>query len=245
MSRSESVGPNRESWVAGLPTPGWNRKRWQFLVNRCGYPGLEPGPQYPGCWEFDSQCGKLEVSECVELGVSESEELPVGGPSRHLTLHLSHHCFPIVSKPFMAIFLNPMLLLHFLFDGLANVLEDHCLYPVWAHGPRLALAGKEVFLAHHEVSLLAGTREHQVQGQAHRILRLAWRRMFQGRFWFAMLAEYGRVWHRLNILWCHWCDQENQVWQSHGFSCPWSTFPIVPRGSVPRGIDSLLAGSSP
>jgi len=66
-----------------------------------------------------------------------------------------------------------MLLLHFRFDGLANVLEDDCLYPVWARGPRLALAGKEVFRAHHEVSILAGIREHQVQGQAHLLLRPA------------------------------------------------------------------------
>jgi len=139
-------------------------------VNRFGYPGLQPGLQYEGCREFDSQSVKLDVSECVELGVSESEELPVGGPSRHLTLHLCRHCFPIVSKPFTAIFLYPMLLLHFRFDGLANVLEDHCLYRVWARGPRLALAGKEVFRAHHEVSILAGTREHQVQGQAHLLL---------------------------------------------------------------------------
>jgi len=116
---------------------------------------------------------KLDVSECVELGVSESEELPVGGPSRHLTLHLCRHCFPIVSKPFTAIFLYPMLLLHFRFDGRANVLEDHCLYPVRARGPRLALAGKEFFRAHHEVSILAGTREHQVQGQAHLLLHPA------------------------------------------------------------------------
>ena len=116
---------------------------------------------------------KLDVSECVELGVSESEELPVGGPSRHLTLHLCRHCFPIVSKPFTAIFLYPMLLLHFRFDGLANVLENHCLYPVWARGLRLALAGKEVLRAHHEVSILAGTREHQVQGQADLLLRPA------------------------------------------------------------------------
>jgi len=66
-----------------------------------------------------------------------------------------------------------MLLLHFRFDGLGNVLEDHCLYPAWARGPRLALAGKEVFRAHHEVSILAGIREHQVQGQAHLLLRPA------------------------------------------------------------------------
>jgi len=116
---------------------------------------------------------KLDVSECVELGVSESEELPVGELSRHLTLYICRHCFPIVSKPFTAIFLYPMLLLHFRFDGLVNVLEDHCLYPVWARGPRLALAGKEVFRAHHEVSILAGTREHQVQGQDHLLLRPA------------------------------------------------------------------------
>jgi len=142
-------------------------------VNRCGYAGLQLGLQYAGCRELDSQSVKLDVSECVELGVSESEELPVGGPSRHLTLHLCRHCFPIVSKPFTAIFQYPMLLLHFRFGGLAKVLEDHCLYPVWAHGPRLALAGKEVFKAHHEVSILAGTREHQVQGQAHLLLRPA------------------------------------------------------------------------
>jgi len=68
-----------------------------------------------------------------------------------------------------------MLLLHFRFDGLVNVLEDHCLYPVrvWARGRRLALAGKEVFRAHHEVSILAGTREHQVQGQAQLLLHPA------------------------------------------------------------------------
>ena len=66
-----------------------------------------------------------------------------------------------------------MLLLHFRFDGLANVLEDHCLYPVWARGSRLALVGKEVFRARHEVSLPAGTRQHQVQGQAHLRLRPA------------------------------------------------------------------------
>jgi len=172
-------------------------------VNRFGYPGLQPGLQYTGCWEFDSQSVKLEVSESVELGVSESEELLVGGLSRHLTLHLCRHCFPIFSKPFTAIFLYPMLLLHFRFDGLANVLEDHCQYPVWARGPRLTLAGKKVFRAYHEVSILDGTREHQVQGQAHLLLRLACRRMFQDRFRFAMLAEYGRVWHRLNIPWCH------------------------------------------
>jgi len=142
-------------------------------VNRFGYPGLQPGLQYAGCWEFDSQSVKLDVSECVKLGMSESEELPVGGPSRHLTLHLCRHCFPIVSKPFTAIFLYPMLLLHFLFDGVANVLEDHCLYAVGACGPHLALAGKTVFRAHHEVSILAGTREHQVQGQAYLLLRPA------------------------------------------------------------------------
>jgi len=66
-----------------------------------------------------------------------------------------------------------MLLLYFRFDSVANVLEDHSLYPVWARGPRLALPGKEVFQAHHEVSILAGTREHQVQGQAHLLLRPA------------------------------------------------------------------------
>jgi len=66
-----------------------------------------------------------------------------------------------------------MLLLNFRFDRLANVLEDHCLYPVWACGPLLALAGKEVFRAHHQVSILAGTREHRVQGQAHLQLRPA------------------------------------------------------------------------
>jgi len=66
-----------------------------------------------------------------------------------------------------------MLLLHFRFDGLANVLEDHCLYPFWARGPRLALVGKEVSRAHDEVSILAGTREYQVQGQAHLLLRQA------------------------------------------------------------------------
>jgi len=66
-----------------------------------------------------------------------------------------------------------MLLLRLRFDGVANVLEDHCLYPVWARGPRLALAGKEVFQAYHEVSILARTREHQVQGQAHLLLCLA------------------------------------------------------------------------
>jgi len=66
-----------------------------------------------------------------------------------------------------------MLLLHFRFDGLANVLEDHFLYPVWARGPCLPLAGKEVFQAHHKVSILAGTREHQVQGEAHLLLRPA------------------------------------------------------------------------
>jgi len=156
-----------------LPTPGWHRRTWQFPVNRFSYLGLQPGLQYAGCWVFDSQSGKLDVSECVELGVSESEELPVGGLSRHLTLHLCRHCFPIVSKPFTVIFLYPMLLLHCRFDGLANVLEDHCMYPVWARGPRLALVGKEVFQAHHEVSILAGTREHQVQGQAHLLLRPA------------------------------------------------------------------------
>ena len=103
---------------------------------------------------------KLDVSECVELGVSESEELPVGGLSRYLNLHLCRHCFPILSKAFMAIFLYAMLLLYFRFDGLANVVEDYYLHPVWARGPRLALAGKKVFRAHHEVSILAGTREH-------------------------------------------------------------------------------------
>jgi len=73
----------------------------------------------------------------------------------------------------MAIFLYPMLFLHFPFDGLVHVLEDHCLYPVWARGPRLPLAGKKVFRAHHEVSILALTRKHQVHGQAHLLLRLA------------------------------------------------------------------------
>jgi len=63
-----------------------------------------------------------------------------------------------------------MLLLHFRFDGLANVLEDYCLYPVWARGPRLALVGKKVFRAHHQVSIPAGTREHKVQGRAHLLL---------------------------------------------------------------------------
>jgi len=112
------------------------------------------------------------MSECVELGVSESEELHLGGPSRHLTLHLCPHCFPIVSKPFTAIFLYPILL-HFRFDGLDNVLEDHCLYPVWARGPSLALAGKEGVRAHHEVSILARTREQKILGQAHLLLRQA------------------------------------------------------------------------
>ena len=105
--------------------------------------------------------------------MSESEELPVKGPSRHLTLHLCCPCFPMVCKPFTAIFLYPMLLLHFRFDGPANVLEDYSLDAVWARGPRLALAGKQVFRAHHEVRILAGTREHQVQGQAHLLLRPA------------------------------------------------------------------------
>jgi len=66
-----------------------------------------------------------------------------------------------------------MRLVDFRFDGLANVLVDHCLYPVWARGPRLALAGKEVFRAHQEVSILAVTREHQVQDHVHLLLRLA------------------------------------------------------------------------
>ena len=142
-------------------------------MNPFGYPGLQPGLQYAGCREFDSQSVKLDVSECVELAVSETVELPVGGPSRHLTLQLCRPCFPILSKPSTAIFLYPMLLLHFRFDGFANVLQDYCLYPVWARGPRLALAGKEVFRAYHEVSILAGTREHQVQGPAHLLLRPA------------------------------------------------------------------------
>jgi len=142
-------------------------------VNCFGYPGRQPGLQYAGCSEFDSESVMLDVSECVELGVSEYEELPVGGPSRHWTLHLCRHCFPIVSKPFTAIFLYPKLLLHFRFDRFANVVEDHCLYPVWARGPRLALEGKKVFRAYHEVSILAGTREHHVQGQAHLLLRPA------------------------------------------------------------------------
>jgi len=59
-----------------------------------------------------------------------------------------------------------------------------------------------------------------------------------------MLAEYDKVWHRLSKPWCHWCDQENRVRKSHTFSCPWSTFPILPQGSGARGIDSLLAWSS-
>jgi len=105
--------------------------------------------------------------------VSESEELPVGGPSRHLTLHLCRHCFPIVSTPFTGIFRYPMLLHHFRFNGFANVLVDHCRYPVRARGPCLALAGKEVFRAHHEVSIMAGTREQQVQVQADLLLRRA------------------------------------------------------------------------
>ena len=135
-----------------------------------GTPARAP---HAGCWEFDCQSVMLNMSECVELGVSESEEFPVGGPSRHLTLHLCYHCFPIVSKPFTAIFLYPMLLLHFRFDDFVNILEDHCLYPVWARGRRLALAGKKVFHAHDEVSIQAGTREHQVQGQAHLLQRPA------------------------------------------------------------------------
>ena len=142
-------------------------------MNRFDYPGLQPRLQYAGYWEFDSQSVKLDVSECVELGMSESAELPVGGPAQHLTLQLCRYCFPIVSKPFTAIFLYLMLLLHFRFDGLANVLDDHCLYPVWARGPRLALAGKAVSRAHHEVTILAGTRERQVQSQAHLLLRPA------------------------------------------------------------------------
>ena len=59
-----------------------------------------------------------------------------------------------------------------------------------------------------------------------------------------MLAEYGGVWHRLSKPWCHWCDQENRVRKSYTFSCPRSTFPILPMGSGVRRIDSLLAGSS-
>ena len=103
----------------------------------------------------------------------ESEELLVGGPTRHLILHLCRHYFPIVSKPFTAIFLYPMLLVNFCFDGLANVLEDHCLYTVWARGSHLVLAGKKVFQVHQEVSILARTRQHQVQGQAHLLQRPA------------------------------------------------------------------------
>ena len=103
------------------------------------------GHQYAGCLEFDSQSVRLEVSECVELGVLESEELLVGRPTRHLILHLCCHCFPILSKPFMAIFLYSLLFLHFCFDGLANIFEDHCLCPVWARGPYLVLAAKKVF----------------------------------------------------------------------------------------------------
>ena len=73
---------------------------------------------------------RLDVSEWMGLGVSESQELPVGGPTRHLTLHLGRRCFPIVSKPFLAIFLYPMLMLHFRFDSLANFLKNHYLYAV-------------------------------------------------------------------------------------------------------------------
>jgi len=50
-----------------------------------------------------------------------------------------------------------MLLLHLGFDGLANVLANHSLYPVtvWAlaRGPRLALAGKKIFRAQRHVSI--------------------------------------------------------------------------------------------
>jgi len=73
----------------------------------------------------------------------------------------------MVSKPFTAIILHPVLLLDLFFDGLANVLEDHSLYPVWARGPRLALPAKKVFRAQHRVSIRAGTREHRFWGQAH------------------------------------------------------------------------------
>ena len=33
-----------------------------------------------GCLEFDSQSVRLDVPECGELGVLESEELLMGGP---------------------------------------------------------------------------------------------------------------------------------------------------------------------
>jgi len=51
----------------------------------------------------------------------------------------------------MVIFLDPMLPLHHSFDGLVNVLENYSLYPVWARGPHLALAGKKIFRAQRHV----------------------------------------------------------------------------------------------
>jgi len=90
-----------------------------------------------------------------------------GGPTPHLTFYLCSDCNPIVSKSFTAIFLHPVLLLDLYFDGLANVLVDQSLYPVWTRGPRLALPPKKVFRAQSRVSIRAGTREHLVRGQAH------------------------------------------------------------------------------
>jgi len=47
----------------------------------------------------------------------------------------------------MPIFPDPLLLLHVAFDGLANVLENHTLYPVWARGSRLTEVGKKRLLS--------------------------------------------------------------------------------------------------
>ena len=67
------------------------------------------------------------------------------GPDSNLTLYLWSDCSPILSKLFTAIFPDPMLMLHLGFDGLANVLENHSLYPVWERGSPLALAATKIF----------------------------------------------------------------------------------------------------
>jgi len=73
----------------------------------------------------------------------------VGWPSRSLagclTLQLSGYRCLIVGIPFTAVLSHAVLLLHLCPDGPANLVQNYCLYPVWAIGLRLSLPGKKVF----------------------------------------------------------------------------------------------------
>jgi len=85
----------------------------------------------------------------------------LGWPSHNLagclTLQLSGYSCPIVGIPFTAVLSKAVLLLHRCPDGLANLIQNYRLYPVWAIGPRLSLPGKKVFSGSDPVSVLDNT----------------------------------------------------------------------------------------